>query len=136
MKENEIIQKVVSRLSDIENAEVIAVNDFTEKRCDNQIVVGITSITQLNNGTGCPDYKYAMEILLDSSIAEDNSANTFNELVTEIKMKLLPFELAENALPLLFGDIPVVFLGFENENFSVSERSNQCTLHYTIIASW
>ena len=131
-----IIEKVVNVLSDIEDCQTQSVTDFTEKRDDNMIVVGITTTTQLNEGTGCPDYEHIMEILVDCSIPEDNDADKFYSVVSEIKMRLLPYELKESNLSVLFENIPVVYFAFENQTFTVADRSNQCTLRYKIITSW
>lgn len=136
MNENLLIERIVNVLSDIEDCDTQAVTDFTEKRGDNVIVVGITSTEQLNPGCGVPDYRHNMEILVDCSIPEDDSGDKFYSIIAEIKHRLLPFELNNKQLGSLFGNIPVVYFEFETQNFSVSERSNLCTLRYQIITSY
>jgi len=136
MNENMLAQRTVNVLSEIEGADAQTSMDFTEKRTDNMIVVGITSTAQLNEGCGVPDYEHTMEILIDCSIPEDDSADAFWALIAEVKRRLLPFELKRSELPVLFGDLPVVFFEFISQTFTTSERSNQCTLRYRIITSY
>ena len=88
------------------------------------------------SGCGVPDYQYDMEILIDSSIPEDDSGNDFYSLCSEVKMRLLPFELNRSQLETLFENLPIVYFQFVNQTFSVSDRSNICQLHYKIIASY
>ena len=136
MNEKIIIEKVVNILSEIENLNVQSMMDFQTPREDNQCVVGIARTEQLNPGTGCPDYQYDMEILLNCGIAEDNSGDEFYSLCSAVKMRLLPFELNRNELETLFENMPIVYFQFVDQAFSVSERSNLCTLRYKIIASY
>lgn len=136
MNEKTIVERVVNVLSEIENLQTQSAMDFTEKRMDNMCVVGITSTTQLNEGAQVPDYEYRMQILIDCSIPEDDSGDEFFALCSEVKMRLLQFELNNSQLQTLFGNLPIVYFQFIDQAFSTSEHSNICTLNYRIIGSY
>lgn len=88
------------------------------------------------SGCGVPDYEYRMQILIDCSIPEDDSGDEFFALCSEVKMRLLPFELNNSQLQTLFGNLPIVYFQFIDQVFSTSDHSNICTLNYRIIGSY
>lgn len=136
MNEEKLIEKVITALSGIEDTQAQSVMDFTEKRVDNMIIVGISETRQLNEGCDVPDYEHSMDILIDCGIPEDDDGSGFYRIISQVKERLLPYELNQSALASLFGEIPVVYFQFVNQTFGVSERSNTTTLRYRIITSY
>jgi len=136
MNEKIIISRVIDALSEIDDCQVQSSMDFAEQRQDNMVVVGITNTEQLNVGCDVPDYAYSLQILINCGIPEDDEADKFYDIISEVKRRLLPVELNQKALPAFFGNLPVVAFFFQNQNYSTAERSNICTLNYRIIASY
>lgn len=134
MNEEKLIEKVVTALSGIEDTQTQSVMDFTEKRVDNMIIVGISNTEQLN--VDLPDYAYSLQILINCGIPDDDDAEKFYEIISEVKRRLLPVELNQHLLPAFFGDLPIVAFFFQNASFSTAEHSNFCTLNYRVIGSF
>lgn len=135
MKEKEIISSLKNIFSSIENATTIASYEFQEERTENMIVIGITNTTQVN--VGLPDYKYELEIVIDSWIADDNTGEEFNRISNEAKEVLLPYIIGKNSnYTDVFGNIPIVGILYNGSDFSITTESNRTVLRYSLFASF
>ena len=135
MKEKEIISSLKNIFSSIENATTIASYEFQEERTENMIVIGITNTTQVN--VGLPDYKYELEIVIDSWISDDNTGEEFNRISNEAKEVLLPYIIGKNSnYSDVFGNIPIVGLLYNGSDFSITTESNRTVLRYSLFASF
>ena len=135
MKEKEIISSLKNIFSSIENATTIASYEFQEERTENMIVIGITNTTQVN--VGLPDYKYELEIVIDSWISDDNTGEEFNRISNEAKEVLLPYIIGKNSnYTDVFGDIPIVGILYNGSDFSITTESNRTVLRYSLFASF
>ena len=135
MKEKEIINSLKNIFSSIENATTIASYEFQEERTENMIVIGITNTTQVN--VGLPDYKYELEIVIDSWISDDNTGEEFNRISNEAKEVLLPYVIGKNNnYTDVFGNIPIVGILYNGSDFSITTESNRTVLRYSLFASF
>lgn len=135
MKEKEIISSLKNIFSSIENATTIASYEFQEERTENMIVIGITNTTQVN--VGLPDYKYELEIVIDSWISDDNTGEEFNRISNEAKEVLLPYVIGKNSnYTDIFGDIPIVGILYNGSDFSITTESNRTVLRFSLFASF
>lgn len=135
MKEKEIISSLKNIFSSIENATTIASYEFQEERTENMIVIGITNTTQVN--VGLPDYKYELEIVIDSWISDDNTGEEFNKISNEAKEVLLPYIIGKNInYSDVFGNIPIVGILYNGSDFSITTESNRTVLRYSLFASF
>ena len=135
MKEKEIISYLKRSFKTIKNTSVIASYEFQDERTDNMIVVGITNTTQVN--VGLPDYKYELEIVVDCWISDDNSGEDFNRIVEETERVLLPYINGKNPnYTALFGDIPIVGILYNGNDFSITSESNRCVFRYSLFSSF
>lgn len=135
MKEKEIISSLKNIFSSIENATTIASYEFQEERTENMIVIGITNTTQVN--VGLPDYKYELEIVIDSWISDDNTGEEFNRISNEAKEVLLPYIIGKNSnYSDVFGNIPIVGILYNGSDFSITTESNRTVLRYSLFASF
>lgn len=135
MKEKEIISSLKNIFSSIENATTIASYEFQEERTENMIVIGITNTTQVN--VGLPDYKYELEIVIDSWISDDNTGEEFNRISNEAKEVLLPYIIGKNSnYTDVFGNIPIVGILYNGSDFSITTESNRTVLRYSLFASF
>ena len=135
MKEKEIISALKNIFSSIENATTIASYEFQEERTENMIVIGITNTTQVN--VGLPDYKYDLEIVVDSWISDDNTGEEFNRISNEAKEVLLPYVIGKNSnYTDIFGNIPIVGILYNGSDFSITTESNRTVLRYSLFASF
>lgn len=135
MKEKEIISALKNIFSSIENATTIASYEFQEERTANMIVIGITNTTQVN--VGLPDYKYELEIVIDSWISDDNDGNEFNMISNEAKEVLSPYVIGKNNnYTDVFGNIPIVGILYNGSDFSITTESNRTVLRYSLFASF
>ena len=135
MKEKEIISSLKNIFSSIENATTIASYEFQEERTENMIVIVITNTTQVN--VGLPDYKYELEIVIDSWISDDNTGEEFNRISNEAKEVLLPYIIGKNInYSDMFGDIPIVGILYNGSDFSITTESNRTVLRYSLFASF
>lgn len=135
MKEKEIISSLKNIFSSIENATTIASYEFQEERTENMIVIGITNTTQVN--VGLPDYKYELEIVIDSWISDDNTGEEFNRISNEAKEVLLPYVIGKNInYTDVFGNIPIVGILYNGSDFSITTESNRTVLRYSLFASF
>ena len=135
MKEKEIISSLKNIFSSIENATTIASYEFQEERTENMIVIGITNTTQVN--VGLPDYKYELEIVIDSWISDDNTGEEFNRISNEAKEVLLPYIIGKNInYTDVFGNIPIVGILYNGSDFSITTESNRTVLRYSLFASF
>ena len=135
MKEKEIISALKNIFSSIENTTTIASYEFQEERTENMIVIGITNTTQVN--VGLPDYKYELEIVIDSWISDDNTGEEFNRITNEAKEVLLPYVIGKNSnYNDVFGNIPIVGILYNGSDFSITTESNRTVLRYSLFASF
>ena len=135
MQEKEIISSLKNIFSSIENATTIASYEFQEERTENMIVIGITNTTQVN--VGLPDYKYELEIVIDSWISDDNTGEEFNRISNEAKEVLLPYIIGKNInYSDVFGNIPIVGILYNGSDFSITTESNRTVLRYSLFASF
>ena len=135
MKEKEIISALKNIFSSIENATTIASYEFQEERTENMIVIGITNTTQVN--VGLPDYKYELEIVIDSWISDDNTGEEFNRISNEAKEVLSPYVIGKNNnYTDVFGNIPIVGILYNGSDFSITTESNRTVLRYSLFASF
>ena len=135
MKEKEIISSLKNIFSSIENTKTIASYEFQEERTDNMIVIGITNTTQVN--VGLPDYKYELEIVIDSWISDDNTGEEFNRISNEAKEVLSPYVIGKNNnYTDIFGNIPIVGILYNGSDFSITTESNRTVLRYSLFASF
>lgn len=135
MKEKEIISSLKNIFSSIENATTIASYEFQEERTENMIVIGITNTTQVN--VGLPDYKYELEIVIDSWISDDNTGEEFNRISNEAKEVLSPYIIGQNRnYTDVFGNIPIVGILYNGSDFSITTESNRTVLRYSLFASF
>lgn len=135
MKEKEIISSLKNIFSSIENATTIASYEFQEERTENMIVIGITNTTQVN--VDLPDYKYELEIVIDSWISDDNTGEEFNRISNEAKEVLLPYIIGKNSnYTDVFGNIPIVGILYNGSDFSITTESNRTVLRYSLFASF
>ena len=135
MKEKKIISSLKNIFSSIENATTIASYEFQEERTENMIVIGITNTTQVN--VGLPDYKYELEIVIDSWISDDNTGEEFNRISNEAKEVLLPYIIGKNInYSDVFGNIPIVGILYNGSDFSITTESNRTVLRYSLFASF
>ena len=135
MKEKEIISSLKNIFSSIENATTIASYEFQEERTENMIVIGITNTTQVN--VSLPDYKYELEIVIDSWISDDNTGEEFNRITNEAKEVLLPYVIGKNSnYTDVFGNIPIVGILYNGSDFSITTESNRTVLRYSLFASF
>ena len=135
MKEKEIISALKNIFSSIENATTIASYEFQEERTENMIVIGITNTTQVN--VGLPDYKYELEIVIDSWISDDNDGEEFNRITNEAKEVLSPYVIGKNNnYTDVFGNIPIVGILYNGSDFSITTESNRTVLRYSLFASF
>lgn len=135
MKEKEIISSLKNIFSSIENATTIASYEFQEERSENMIVIGITNTTQVN--VGLPDYKYELEIVIDSWISDDNDGEEFNRISNEAKEVLSPYVIGKNNnYTDIFGNIPIVGILYNGSDFSITTESNRTVLRYSLFASF
>ena len=135
MNEKEIISSLKNIFSSIENATTIASYEFQEERTENMIVIGITNTTQVN--VGLPDYKYELEIVIDSWISDDNAGEEFNRISNEAKEVLLPYVIGKNSnYTDVFGNIPIVGILYNGSDFSITTESNRTVLRYSLFASF
>lgn len=135
MKEKEIISALKNIFSSIENATTIASYEFQEERTENMIVIGITNTTQVN--VGLPDYKYELEIVIDSWISDDNTGEEFNRISNEAKEVLSPYVIGKNNnYTDIFGNIPIVGILYNGSDFSITTESNRTVLRYSLFASF
>ena len=135
MKEKEIISALKNIFSSIENATTIASYEFQEERTENMIVIGITNTTQVN--VGLPDYKYELEIVIDSWISDDNAGEEFNRISNEAKEVLSPYVIGKNNnYTDVFGNIPIVGILYNGSDFSITSESNRTVLRYSLFASF
>ena len=99
------------------------------------IVIGITNTTQVN--VGLPDYKYELEIVIDSWISDDNTGEEFNRISNEAKEVLLPYVIGKNRnYTDVFGNIPIVGILYNGSDFSITTESNRTVLRYSLFASF
>ena len=134
MKRKEIIKKIIKFLGNIEEVKIIESDDFSEERESNMVVVGIENVEQVN--VGLPDYKYILNITIDTFIADDAEGILFDNTVKSVEEKLN--KLINRHIPIkdVFEEIPVVGLINLAINYSITSESNRAVITSDVFASF
>lgn len=134
MKRKEIIKKIIKFLGNIEEVKIIESDDFSEERESNMVVVGIENVEQVN--VGLPDYKYTLNITIDTFIADDAEGILFDNTVKSVEEKLN--KLINRHIPIkdVFEEIPVVGLINLAINYSITSESNRAVITSDVFASF
>ena len=134
MKEKEIIQKIIDLIGEVENATVISALDFSEERGPHMIVVGIDKTEQVN--VGLPDYKYTLNITIDSFIEDDPDGELFHNILSTVQEKTHKFINREASLETAFQEIPIVGWINSDIDITITAESNRAILNSELIASF
>lgn len=134
MKEKEIIQKVIDLIGEVENATVISAFDFSEERDPHMIVVGIDRTEQVN--VGLPDYRYTLNITIDSFIEDDPDGELFHSILSTVQEKTHKFINREASLETAFQEIPIVGWINSDIDITITAESNRAILNSELIASF
>lgn len=134
MKEKEIIQKVIDLIGEVENATVISAFDFSEERGPHMIVVGIDRTEQVN--VGLPDYRYTLNITIDSFIEDDPDGELFHNILSTVQEKTHKFINREASLETAFQEIPIVGWINSDIDITITAESNRAILNSELIASF
>ena len=134
MKEKEIIQKVIDLIGNIEDVTVISASNYSEERTPNMVVVGIDKVEQMN--VGLPDYRYSLNVTVDSFIEDDPDGEAFHDILANVKMKIYRYINGEASLTEAFQEIPVVGWINSGTDISITNESNRAILTSELIASF
>lgn len=134
MKEKEIIQKVIDLIGNIDDVTAISAFNYSEERTPNMIVVGIDKVEQMN--VGLPDYRYSLNITVDSFIEDDPDGTSFHDILANVKMKIYRYINGEASLTEAFQEIPVVGWINSGTDISITNESNRAILTSELIASF
>ena len=134
MKEKEIIQKVIDLIGNIDDVTIISAFNYSEERTPNMVVVGIDKVEQMN--VGLPDYRYSLNITVDTFIEDDPDGALFHDILANVKMKIYRYINGEASLTEAFQEIPIV--GWINSvtDISITNESNRAVLTSELIASF
>lgn len=135
-EERELIQKLVEKLDAItaDDVTVIASKEQSEERTQNMVVVGITSIDNVN--PTLPDYDFSVRILVDSFIKGDEDGFKHDQIVEAVETYLETYLDDQKRLAELFDDIPCVGLFLRGISNSANEQSNQTFIELQCICSY
>ena len=134
MKEKEIIQKVIDLIGNIDDVTIISAFNYSEERTPNMIVVGIDKVEQMN--VGLPDYRYSLNVTVDSFIEDDPDGKLFHDILANVKMKIYRYINGEASLTEAFQEIPVVGWINSGTDISITNESNRAILTSELIASF
>ena len=134
MKEKEIIQKVIDLIGNIDDVTVISAFNYSEERTPNMVVVGVDKVEQMN--VGLPDYRYSLNITVDSFIEDDPDGTLFHDILANVKMKIYRYINGESSLTEAFQEIPVVGWINSGTDISITNESNRAVLTSELIASF
>ena len=134
MKEKEIIQKVIDLIGNIDDVTVISAFNYYEERTPNMVVVGIDKVEQMN--VGLPDYRYYLNIIVDSFIEDDPDGELFHDILANVKMKIYRYINGEAPLDEAFQEIPVVGWINSGADISITNESNRAVLTSELVASF
>lgn len=134
MKEKEIIQKVIDLIGNIDDVTVISAFNYSEERTPNMVVVGIDKVEQMN--VGLPDYRYSLNVTIDSFIEDDPDGKLFHDILANVKMKIYRYINGEAPLTEAFQEIPVVGWINSGTDISITNESNRAILTSELIASF
>lgn len=134
MKEKEIIQKVIDLIGNIDDVTVISAFNYSEERTPSMIVVGIDKVEQMN--VGLPDYRYSLNITVDSFIEDDPDGTIFHDILANVKMKIYRYINGEASLTEAFQEIPVVGWINSGTDISITNESNRAILTSELVASF
>ena len=134
MKEKEIIQKVIDLIGNIDDVTVISAFNYSEERTPNMVVVGVDKVEQMN--VGLPDYRYYLNVTVDSFIEDDPDGTLFHDILANVKMKIYRYINGESSLTEAFQEIPVVGWINSGTDISITNESNRAVLTSELIASF
>ena len=134
MKEKEIIQKVIDLIGNIDDVTIISAFNYSEERTPNMVVVGIDKVEQMN--VGLPDYRYSLNVTVDSFIEDDPDGTLFHDILANVKMKIYRYINGEASLTEAFQEIPVVGWINSGTDISITNESNRAVLTSELIASF
>lgn len=97
-RDKELIELLVSKINEHTNdkVQVININDYTDKRKDHVISIGISN--KINVNPMLPDYDYTVDILVDSFIAKDRYGHQFETNKNELLDYLEPYLMDKTKL--------------------------------------
>lgn len=95
---------------------------------------GIDKIEQVN--VGLPDYKYMLNITIDTFIEDDPQGDVFNDTLSVVQEKINKFINGDVSLSVAFEEIPVVGWINSDIDLSITSDSNRAVLTSEIIASF
>lgn len=135
-EERELIQKLISKLDAItkDDVKVIASKEQEEERQNNMVVVGITSVTNVN--PTLPDYDFTVQILIDSRIEDDKEGYKHDQIVETVETYLETYLDDQKRLAELFDDIPIVGMFLIGLTNSANDESNQTFIQLQCIGSY
>ncbi len=85
---------------------------------------------------GLPDFKYTLNITIDTFIADDPKGELFFETLNTVQEKINKFINREVALSVAFEEIPVVGWINSDIDISITDDSNRAVLNSEVIASF
>lgn len=134
--EQDLIDIFVQRLKEntSQDVTVIPMRDYTDDRDQNMIVVGISSVGNVN--PMLPDYEYSVDILIDCFFDEDKQGYVFQQLKNEVLDYLQTYLMNQQLLPQMFEGFPVVGMFLGGISNSTTDASNQTTISLQVIASF
>lgn len=138
-KEKEIIEILVNKINanTNNNVNVININDYTDKRKDHMISVGISNMSPFHaENPMLPDYNITVDIVIDSFIANDRYGHQFEQNKKEVLTYLEPYFQDQSRIDEIFDDIPVCAFFLQNIYSSTTEESNICRITIQLVASF
>ena len=137
MKEKEIktcIENLIKEnITESEAVKVIQNDNYEEERVSNMITVGISNVEQMN--FALPDYRYTLNITINSFIADERSGEYFNSLAALVS-NIIQDVMNTRNFEDVFGEIPVVgWINF-NKQFTDDGESYICNISSDVIASF
>ena len=138
-KEQELVNIFVEAIDNATDDEVkvIFAKDYTEKRPNRIVVVGISSCEPSHpQNPMLPDYDYTVEVLVDCFIDNDKGGAKFEQTKNEVLNFLETYFRNQSLLPELFTDFPVVGMFFIGMSEATTEKSNQARIAMRVVASF
>lgn len=138
-KEKELLDIFVNAINNATNQEVMVISnrDYTEKRKDRMVMVGISSAVPSHpENPALPDYDYTVDILVDGFIKGDEEGHQFQKTKNEVLDFLEKYLEDRNLLDELFGEFPVVGMFLNGVANETEEASYQTTISLRVVASF
>jgi len=95
---------------------------------------GIDKVEQVN--VGLPDYKYNLNITIDTFIEDDPQGELFHNTLNTVQEKINKFINREASISVAFEEIPVVGWINSDIDISITSESNRAILNSELIASF